>query len=220
MCPIKRNSGFTVVELLVVIAILVIIAGLTVGALGGARNHQVLEQAAAQVSMALEYAKAHAVSGGEPVYLVVADHGSEPELAALRTYTLMRNLEEPEMLRTWTVLPRDIVFAEDPDGLSGDLIAAAPMEVLESPFAVLPELREVTGPVRLLVEIRPDGRFYSGPEKKPEPVHLVLQRGEWYRPASGPMFLPADPLEAIRIHLRPRTGVTRAERILPDGDTP
>ncbi|MCC5847732.1 MAG: prepilin-type N-terminal cleavage/methylation domain-containing protein [Verrucomicrobia bacterium] len=221
MCPKKRNSGFTVVELLVVIAILVIIAGLTVGAMRGARNHQVLEQAASQLSMVLEYAKAHAVSGGESVYLVVSDHGTEPELAALRTYTLMRDRvgQDPEMLREWIILPRDIVFAEDPypaQGLSRDLIAMDPIETRESPFGGQQDL--VTGPVRLLVEIRPDGRFYTGEVPKPEPAHLVLQKGEWYRPAAGPVFLQAHPLDAVRVHLRPRTGVTRTERILLEAE--
>ena len=72
-----------------------------------------------------------------------------------------------------------------------------------------------------MLMILPDGGFYSLPDDDSlvatlQNAAVVMQRGAWYLDTTGSyVFAPDAPRDAIRIRLRPRTGNTHVERILP-----
>lgn len=221
-----NRQGFTLFELLVAVGIVVLLAGLTLGSLRASRTHQSLEQAGARLRMLTDIAAAHARSGGEPVYLAVAGHGAEPEHAAFRAHTLIRDLDDPELLRDWEFLPPEMVFAPAEDPGVFDLMDREPVEVLSNPFAD-DDIGGVTGPVRVLIHVEPDGRFLVGRDREPKPAALTLRRGRWIEGATvNPdlEFVPwEDPERAaedtevnvLQIRFRPLTGVVVSERVYP-----
>jgi len=206
---LSARRGYTLIELLVVIVILMILAGLTVGSLLASRSHQLLEQSAARIELLLDSARAAAVAEGVPVFLAVAGPGSSPAGIEFRALILLRNRDEPVALRDWQILQPGLRLMEDPSEADGDLLRMDPIERIED-FST----GEISGPVLLLVEVGPDGRFRVGEPRRSESAHLVLQR-ILNRPDSHGNPVPVDPLDALRLRFRPLTGGTRVERILP-----
>lgn len=203
------RRAYTLIELLVVIVILIILAALTVSAVRGFRSHQVLEQAAARVEMLVETARTAAVARGEPVYLALADVGTVPASLTHRALILLRDLDDPEALRDWQILPAGSRFDEDPQSAEGDLMAMEPYDILANL-----EVGLLSGPVRILLRINPDGRFQVGEGRRMESAHLTLLATDTLLGADGRLRL-MEPLDAIRIHFRALTGTTRVERLLP-----
>lgn len=209
------KNAYTLVEMLVVIAIVVILAALTVGTLRATRTHQVLEQSAGKIELLLESAKAHAVTHGVSVLLVTPAPESSPGGIGLRAFTLVREQDgHIERLRDWDALPRGIALAPDPHLPDGDLMADALREVP----APVPDAGNgpnlPTGPLRVLVEVSPGGRFYTGTDPRPRPAHITLARGEWFSDATGTWrFDNGGAVDAMRVHLRPLTGMTQSERV-------
>lgn len=201
------NRGFTLVELLVAIAIVLILSGLTFGIARSTSSNRDLAQTAVQISHALEYAKALAQSQGESVFFVVADEGEEtsPPEAALRAWTLLRNRQNPELIREWSYLPRDAFFVEDATETGeGDLFG----EPLEPLLIVASDDSSVSGLARVLVEITPEGRFV-GAETSAN-LRMVLQGGKEALDGES-----ASAALSVRLRLRPLTGVVVVERVVP-----
>jgi prepilin-type N-terminal cleavage/methylation domain-containing protein len=209
------NRGFTLVELLVAIAIVLILSALSFGITRATRTNRDLAQSAVQISHALEYAKALAQSQGESVFFVVADEGEDdegeetsPPEAALRAWTLLRRIEDPdenpELIREWSYLPKKAFFVEDTiEQGEGDLLG----EPLEPFLIVASDDSSVSGPVRVLVEITPEGRFVGSSTAN---LRMVLQGGigdEDEEAVPGAL--------SVRLRLRPLTGVVVVERVLP-----
>ncbi len=199
------NRGFTLVELLVAIAIVLILSGLTFGIARSTRSNRDLAQTAVQISHALEYAKALAQSQGESVFFVVADGGSSPPEASLRAWTLLRRIDYPELIREWSFLPRDAFFVEDTNETGEGDLFGEPLEPIE---IVASDDSSVSGPVRVLVEITPEGRFV-GAETSAN-LRMVLQGGK--EAVDGDA---ASAALSVRLRLRPLTGVVVVERVLP-----
>lgn len=211
----NQKHAYTLVEMMVVIAILVILSAVTLGSLRASRGHQVLEQAAGNLELLLESAKAHAVTHGVSVLLVAPEPANSPGQMGFRALTLVRDEEGRfARIREWKVLPHGIALAPDPFLPDGDLLRSDPRQVAgispeEGDGSVFP-----AGPYRVLVEVSPAGRFFTGPEALPRPGHLALARGEWFRDATGDWrFDNGGTVDAVRVHLRPLTGITQSERV-------
>jgi prepilin-type N-terminal cleavage/methylation domain-containing protein len=208
----SHKRAFTLIELLMVIVILMILAGMTLSVLRGFRSHQVLEQAAARVEMLVETARTAALVHGEPIYLGLAYEYYTPPEYAFRALVLFRNLETPDLLMDWQLLPAGIFFREDPLGIEKDLLKNESI-VPEAPNKLFPP--EISGPVLILLRINPDGRFQLGKNGKMESASLTLLSTEPTRLDTNGRPAAAEPLDAIRIDFRPLTGTTRVERLLP-----
>jgi prepilin-type N-terminal cleavage/methylation domain-containing protein len=207
------SKGFSLIEMLVVISIVLLLSGLTLGALRASRTHQVINQAAAKLVMLVELAKGVAVSERESVYLVIADMGAEPKGSPMRAYTFIKNLQQPEILHHWQFLPKDVVFAGDPTAPDMDLMTEAPIQILENTFIDEADGSLVTGRVRVLVEIRPDGTFYTGTPPAAQSCSLLLDRGSWISDAALNAYFAPDekaPEDQKRIVFRPLTGVVKS----------
>lgn len=223
----ELRKAFTVVELLVVTVIVALLASLTVGALRGMQHHQELEHNAGSFARMLAYGQAQALAGGAPVFLAMTVPDATPETAAYRAYSLVRISGNPELLQDWQVLPRDVFFAPDPepDPDRVDLLSAPVFDRIapsaEFSSDLFPPHVKFSGEVALMLMILPDGGFYSLPDDDSlvatlQNAAVVMQRGAWYLDTTGSyVFAPDAPRDAIRIRLRPRTGNTHVERILP-----
>lgn len=217
------RKAFTVVELLVVTVILLLLAGMTLGSLRGMRDHQILEQHADSFSRMLAYGQAEALAGGDPVYLAVTVPPSDPASASYRAYTLIRVRGGPELLKDWQLLPRGVFFAPDPvpDPDRVDLLDAPVFDRLTVSPDLFPAHVPFSGEVALWVMMMPDGGFYTLQDEHSlvpalQNAGIVLQTGTWFRDTTGEdSFAAEEPVDAVRIRLRPRTGRTRVERILP-----
>lgn len=212
------SKGFSLIEMLVVISIVLLLSGLTLGALRASRTHQVIDQAAAKLVMLVELAKGVAVSEREPVYLVIADLGAAPKGAPMRSYTLIKDLDDPQLLHHWQFLPKDVVFAEDASTPSLDLISESdpPIRLIENAFIDNVEESIVSGKLRVLLEIRPEGTFLSGETREAKMVTLLLERGYWTADAALNSHYAKDleaPNDQIRIEFRPLSGVMNVTQV-------
>ena len=203
------SKGFSLIEMLVVISIVLLLSGLTLGALRASRTHQVINQAAYRLVMLIELAQGMAVSLNEPVYLVIADLKSKPDGVPMRAYTFIKDLEDPQLLHHWQFLPKDVVFAEDKNAPDVDLISADAIPGIE-----IGEVQDsiVEGQIRVLVEMLPDGSFRSGEPLTHQNASILLERGDWL--ADSKYYSKKD-LEQYRILIRPRTGVLVVEEVFP-----
>ncbi|MDF3130086.1 prepilin-type N-terminal cleavage/methylation domain-containing protein [Kiritimatiellaeota bacterium B1221] len=206
------SSGFSLIELLVVISVVLLLSGLTAGGLRAMRSHQVLNQAAARLEMLLELGQGLAMSEGESVYLIIADHDSEPDGVQMRAYTLIKNLSDSEWVHTWQFLPEHVVFARDEDTSAVDLLGQPPLETIESSA-----WEPVVGALRVLLEMTPEGTFRSGQDADYQSASLLLERGHWSARGLGWEYSPQHeyetkvPYDAVRLQFRPRTGIIQME---------
>lgn len=206
-----KSHGFTLFELLVAISILLLLSSLLLVGLSSVKNHQVLDQAAARLVMMITLAQETALSENEPVYLVISDEDSLPAGVPLRSYTFIKNLQDPQLLHHWQFLPKDVYFREDPEGSEVDLMNLNPIEVIEDAFFDEAQGSQVTGDIRVLVEMTPESTFLSGPDRRPLSVSILLDRS-----FSSDVDEEESPeFEQFRISFRPLSGMVRLEEVLP-----
>lgn len=213
-CPSDSAKGFSLIEMLVALSIVLLLSGLTLGAMRASGRSLVVRQAAARLVMQIELAQGVAASTLEPVYLVLADLGSEPAGAPMRAYSLLKNPPQPEWILHWQFLPKELVFAFDTQSAGADLIRESPLQYISSDFPDQGEMFPVNGRLRVLLEILPDGRYRSGAARAARPCSLLLARGRWTMDAAlNPHFVPekGGASDQVRILFRPLTGVVKAE---------
>ncbi len=211
------SLGYSLIELLVVISVVLLLSGLTAGGIRAMRSHQVLNQAAARLEMLLELGQALAMSEGESVYLIIADHASEPEGVQMRAYTLIKGLSL-ELQHNWQFLPEKVVFAQDDSSPEVDLLGQEPLGIMESTA-----WEPVVGSMRILLEMTPEGTFRTGMDGEYQSASLLIERGRWSQKGLSWEYSPqyeyeqGIPHDAVRLFFRPRTGVIQMEdkEVLP-----
>jgi prepilin-type N-terminal cleavage/methylation domain-containing protein len=213
MKPLRAKMGFSLIEILVVLGIATVLAGITVATMRSGASQQIPEFAAARVQRTLENARALAMSQGQSVFFVVASSESVPATAAYIAYALYRDGSPPQLAQAWSFLPREYFFVADPEGGAEDLGTRTDLPTLDAGAGTVEDA--VSGTVRVWVVAKPDGRFYPGNESQPNPCHLVLAQGKGFLDTTGSLrFVPAPEDNAIRVRVRPLSGLTRQERIL------
>jgi len=216
MKPPRAKMGFSLIEVLVVLGLVTVLSGITVASMRQGRQQQILEFAAARVQRTLEFARALAMAEGVPVHFVVAWSDMQPPGAAFKGYALYRGGDPNDRIQPWHLLPKEIHFAADPREGAGDLWLDPGFADLAVGGGAEDTADGISGTARVWVVAKPDGRFYAGAADQAVPAHLALVRGRGHHGGGGVWsFDPASPRDAVRVRLRPLSGLTRQERIDP-----
>ncbi|GEM_PF-6534351 len=227
-------TGFTVIEMLVVLVMLLLMTTLMLRPIGSGADPAEVKRAAFRLVQEAERAQSRARAERTPWYLVVAGPGAQ--------WVRRRNREEdddqayqeigyqayqffPEVAphpaeEDWIRLPDGIVFSPEPEPSETNTEPEPDAESLIELSPVLEynldeDMERVQGPLRVLAVFMPDGSIRVGAGQEFLSSYLRLARGSWLSGATNQasFYGESEGDQAIRIQIRPRTGVLVVEEL-------